>query len=101
ARLPTAAHCAGIFQDFEKKSAFASSMAPAIMIADAASGNNNLLSYIVTPDHGERSVPVLAYAGKFAASQLSPFRAISRKATSFPSRIAKDAGACAQNPSPA
>jgi hypothetical protein len=35
-------HDAGIVQGFEKKSAFASSMAPTIMIAIARSGNNNL-----------------------------------------------------------
>jgi len=35
-------HDAGIVQGFEKKSACASSMAPAIMIAVARSGNNNL-----------------------------------------------------------
>jgi hypothetical protein len=36
--------------------AFASSVAPAIMIAVARSGNNNLC-HIVTPDHGGRPVP--------------------------------------------
>ena len=41
-------------------------MAPAIMIAVAASGNNNLLSYIVTSDHGESGSSYLI-AGKFDA----------------------------------
>jgi len=55
--LQSPAHDAGIVQGSEKKSAFASSVAPAIMIAVVRSGNNYLYQYIVTPDHGERPAP--------------------------------------------
>jgi hypothetical protein len=66
------------------------------MIAVTASGNNNLY-HIVSFDHGERSVPgpyqsnarPVPVGGDFAENP-----------TSFPSRTAKDAGACVQNPSP-
>jgi hypothetical protein len=54
---------AGIVQGFGKKSAFASSVAPAIMIVVIRSGNNNLLSYIVTSDQGERPVPAIDSSG--------------------------------------
>jgi hypothetical protein len=40
--LRSPVHDAGIVQGFGKKSAFASSMAPTIMIVIARSGNNNL-----------------------------------------------------------
>jgi hypothetical protein len=64
-RLQSLTRDAGIVQGFEKKSAFASSVAPAIiMIAVARSGNNNLCHirrlvqiHIVTPAHSERPVP--------------------------------------------